>query len=196
MSGMDGSFLAAIPAILLAAAVVLATPPAMDAALRRDDGERLFWTGFIGLLAGVLAVTWAGLVAAGAAAIAGIGLLAGCAGAWIWLRRRHRARRRASAERARARHLQALDQRREAVLREWSSYELDPWKGLEYPGLGDVREAETGRLARAARDALEAQDAAQYGTREPAAQGAYAAAVDRLEDAWRAARTAARRRAG
>lgn len=196
MPGVDGSFLAAIPAILLAAAAVLVTAPAMDAALRRGDGERLFWVGFTGLLTGVLAVAWAGLAVTGAAAIAGIGLLAGCAGAWIWLRRRHRGRQRALAEKAWSKRCRALDQRREEVLREWSSYELDPWKGIEYPGLGDVREVETSRLARAARVALAAHEEARSPSQDPAVLGAYSAAVDNLEEAWEAARHAARRRAG
>ena len=196
MPGVDGSLLAAIPAILLAAAAVLFTAPALDAALRRDDGERLFWVGFTGLLTGILAVAWAGLAGTGAAAVTGLVLVAGSAAASIWLRRRHRARKLARAERIWAKRLHGLDLRREAVLREWSSYELDPWKGVEYPGLGDVREAETSRLARASRDALTAQEAAQSPSREPAALGTYAAAVDRLEEAWEAARHAARRRAG
>ncbi|MBD8042286.1 hypothetical protein H9638_00520 [Arthrobacter sp. Sa2BUA2] len=196
MPGVDGSLLAAIPAILLAAAAVLFTAPALDAALRRDDGERLFWVGFTGLLTGILAVAWAGLAGTGAAAATGLLLVAGSAGAWIWLRRRHRARKQARAERIWAKRLHGLDRRREAILREWSSYELDPWKGVEYPGLGDVREAETSRLARASRDALAAQEAARVPSQETAALSTYAAAVDRLEEAWEAARHAARRRAG
>ena len=196
MPGLDGSFLAAIPAILLAVAAVLVSVPALDTALRRDDGERLFWVGFTGLLTGILAVAWAGMAGTGAAAATGLVLVAGSAAAWIWLRRRHRARKQARAERIFAKRLHSLDRRREAVLREWSSYELDPWKGLEYPGLGDVRQAETSRLARASRDALTAQEAAQAPSREASALGTYAAAVDRLEEAWEAARHAARRRAG
>ena len=196
MPGTDGGFFAAIPAILLAAAAVLFTAPALDAALRRDDGERLFWVGFTGVLTGVLAVAWAGLAGAVAAAVTGLGLLAGSAGAWIWLRRRHRVRKLARAEAARRRQISSLEQRRESVLRQWSSYELDPWKGMEYPGLGDVREAETSRLARAARDALAAKEAALSQSRDSAALGSYAAAVDHLEKAWEAARHAARRRAG
>ena len=196
MPGADGSFLAAIPAILLAVAAVLFTAPALDAALRRDDGERLFWVGFTGLLTGILAVAWAGLAGTGAAAATGLVLVAGSAATWIWLRRRHRARKQARAERIWLKRLHGLDHRREAVLREWSSYELDPWKGIEYPGLGDVRQAETSRLARASRDALAAQEVAQSLSRETDALGAYAAAVDRLEEAWQAARHAARRRAG
>jgi len=193
---MDGGLLAAIPAILLAAAAVLFTAPALDSALRRDDGERLFWVGFTGLLTAVLAVAWAGLAGTGAAAVTGLGLLAGSAGAWIWLRRRQRARKLARAEKAHSKQLNSLEQRRESVLREWSSYELDPWKGVDYPGLGDVREKATSRLARAARDALAAKEEAQFRPLDAAALGAYAAAVDHLEEAWEAARLAARRRAG
>ena len=191
---MDAGFLAALPALLLAAAAVGLTAPALDAALRREDGERAFWTGLTGGLAVVAAIAWAGLAAPGAAAVVGVLALGGSAGAWYWLVRRDRARKRARLDKLRRRRVQALARRREAVLLEWGSYELDPWKGVEFPGLTDVREKETSLLARAAREALSAHEAAQAGDDEDVAR--YGSAVSELEAAWERARTAARKRAG
>ncbi len=191
---MDAGFLAALPALLLAAAAVGLTAPALDAALRREDGERAFWTGLTGGLAVVAAIAWAGLAAPGAAAVVGVLALGGSAGAWHWLVRRDRARKRARLDKLRRRRVQALARRREAVLLEWGSYELDPWKGVEFPGLTDVREKETSLLARAAREALSAHEAAQAGDDEDVAR--YGTAVSELEAAWERARAAARKRAG
>ena len=194
MPGMDGSLFAALPALLLAAAAVGLTAPALDSALRREDGERLFWVGLTGGLAAVAAIAWAGLAAAGAAAVTGILVLAGAAGSWYWLAQRQRARKLARARKLRNRRLDSVRKRREAVLLEWGSYELDPWKGVEFPGLTDVREKETSLLARAAREALSAHEAAQAGDDEEVAR--YGSAVSELEAAWERARTAARKRAG
>ena len=193
---MDSGFLAALPALLLAAAAVGLTAPALDSALRRDDGERLFWVGLTGGLAVVAAIAWAGLTAPGAAAVVGVLALGGSAGAWYWVARRHRARKRARVEKLRRRSLQSLARRREAVLLEWGSYELDPWKGAEFPGLTDVREKETSQLARAAREATEAHEAAGSDAADDAAVERYGSAVGDLEAAWERAREAARRRAG
>ncbi|MGW9404419.1 hypothetical protein ACWGQ2_10690 [Arthrobacter sp. NPDC055585] len=192
---MDSGFLAALPALLLAAAAVGLTTPALDSALRREDGERLFWVGLTGGLAVVAAIAWAGLAAPGAAAVTGLLALGGSAGAWYWLARRNQARKRARVEKLRRRRIQALAQRREAVLLEWGSYELDPWKGAEFPGLTDVREKETSLLARAAREALAAQEAA-LSAGDDAAVARYGTAVGELEAAWDRARAAARKRAG
>lgn len=196
---MDSGFLAALPALLLAAAAVGLTAPALDSALRREDGERLFWVGLTGGLAVVAAIAWAGLTAPGAAAVVGVLALGGSAGVWYWLSRRHRARKRARLQKLRRRRIQALARRREAVLLEWGSYELDPWKGVEFPGLTDVRERETGLLARAAREALSAHEAAHSaaeGDEGDEAVERYGGAVGELEAAWERARTAARKRAG
>ncbi|MER2133732.1 MAG: hypothetical protein ABS910_03530 [Arthrobacter sp.] len=191
---MDAGFLAALPALLLAAAAVGLTAPALDSALRREDGERIFWVGLTGGLAVVAAIAWAGLAAPGSAAVVGVLALGGSAGAWYWLARRDRARKRARLDKLRRRRIQALAQRREAVLLEWGCYELDPWKGVEFPGLTDVREKETSLLARAAREALSAHEAAQAGGDEAVAR--YGSAVSELEAAWERARAAARKRAG
>ena len=193
---MDSGFMAAVPALLLAAAAVGLTTPALDTALRREDGERLFWVGLTGGLAVVAAIAWAGLAAPGAAAVVGALSLGGSVGAWCWLARRDRARKRARLEKLRRRRIQALAQRREAVLLEWGSYELDPWKGAELPGLTDVREKETSLLARAAREALSAHEAAQSAAGDDDAVARYGSAVTELEAAWERARTAARKRAG
>jgi len=193
---MDGGFLAALPALLLAAAAIGFTAPALDSALRREDGERLFWVGLTGGLTVVAAVAWAGLAAPGAAAVAGLLALGGSAAAWYWLARRHRARKRARLRKLRSRRLDSLARRREAVLLEWGSYELDPWKGVEFPGLTDVREKETSQLARAAREALAAQEEAQSESGDDEAIARYGRAVGELETAWERAREAARRRAG
>lgn len=193
---MDSGFLEALPALLLAAAAVGFTAPALDWALRREDGERLFWVGLTGGLAVVAAIAWAGLAAPGAAAAAGLLALGGSAGAWYWLARRHRARKRARIHKLRRRRLESLARRREAILLEWGSYELDPWKGAEFPGLTDVREKETSLLARAAREALAAQEAAQAEAGGEEAMERYGTAVGELEAAWERARDAARRRAG
>lgn len=196
MPGMDGSLFAALPALLLAAATVGLTAPALDSALRREDGERLFWVGLTGGLAAVAAIAWAGLAATGAAAVTGILVLGGAAGSWYWLARRQRARKLARARKLRNRRLDSLRKRREAVLLEWSSYELDPWKGAEYPGLADVREKETSLLARASREAQAAQEAASDDAADEDAVNRYGSAVQELESAWEQALEAARRRAG
>ena len=192
---MDSGFFAALPAFFLAAAALGLAVPAMDSALRREDGERLFWVGLTGGLTAVAAIAWAGLAAAGAGAVVGLLVLAGSAGAWYWLGRRQRARLSARARKLRDRRMAALHGRREAVLLEWSAYELDPWKAVEYPGLGDVREKETSLLARASRGALAAQEEAQASDDEEAL-ARYGTAVQELESAWEKAREAARRRAG
>lgn len=197
MPGMDSSFVAALPALLLAAAAVLLAPPAMDAALRKDDGERLFWFGLSGMLTAVAAVAWAGLTSPAAAAVTGLCVLAGSAAAGLWLRKRQRDRRHARIQRLRTKELELLARRQEAILLEWSSYELDPWKEIEYPGIADVRISETSRLAGAVRQAEAAKQAVGMVPADDAdALRRYAAAVDGLEGAWEAARSAARRRAG
>lgn len=193
---MDSGFLAGLPALLLAAAAIGLTAPAIDSALRREDGERLFWVSLTGGLAVVAAIAWAGLAAPGAGAVVGLLALGGSAGAWYWVDRRHRARKRARVERLRRRRLETLASRREAVLLEWGSYELDPWKGVEYPGLTDVREKETSQLARAAREAAAAHEAAGAGDAGDSALERYGNAVAELETAWERARDAAKRRAG
>ncbi|WAP51886.1 hypothetical protein OL239_00480 [Arthrobacter sp. ATA002] len=48
-----------IPALILMAAALALTAFRVDAALDRGDGEKLFWIGFTGLLAALLAVAWA-----------------------------------------------------------------------------------------------------------------------------------------
>lgn len=196
MPGMDNGFLAAFPALLLAAAAVLLGVPAMDSALRRGDGERLFWIGLTGVLTAVAAVAWAGVSGPGAAAVTGLAVMAGSAAGGLWLRRRHVRRLAARRRKLRKTRIQALAQRRQAVLLDWSSYELDPWKGSEYPGISDVREVETSRLARAAAAAEAAQAAAESEPGNDEAVQLCASAVDQLEEAWEEARAAARRRAG
>ena len=193
---MDSGFLAGLPALLLAAAAIGLTAPAIDSALRREDGERLFWVSLTGGLAVVAAIAWAGLAAPGAGAVVGLLALGGSAGAWYWVDRRHRARKRVRVEKLRRRRLETLASRREAVLLEWGSYELDPWKGVEYPGLTDVREKETSQLARAAREAAAAHEAAGSGDDGESALERYGNAVAELETAWERARDAAKRRAG
>lgn len=63
---MDSGFLAGLPALLLAAAAIGLTAPGLDSALRREDGERLFWVSLTGGLAVVAAIAWASLAAPGA----------------------------------------------------------------------------------------------------------------------------------
>lgn len=196
MPGMDSGFLAALPALLLAAAAVGLTAPALDSALRREDGERLFWVGLTGGLAVVAAIAWAGLAGPGAAAVVAAVALGGSAAAWHWVARRSRARKRARLEKLRSRRLESLSRRREAVLLEWGSYELDPWKGVDFPGLTDVRQRETSLLARAAREAAAAGQAAESPSGGEEALARYGMAVGELEAAWERARTAARKRAG
>ncbi|MBF4994696.1 hypothetical protein ITX31_11300 [Arthrobacter gandavensis] len=192
---MDPGFPAGLPALLLAAAAMGLCAPALDTALRRQDGERLFWVGLTGGLTVVAAIAWAGLAAPGAGAVVGLLALCGSAGVWYWVDRRHRARKRARVEKIRRRRIDSLARRREAILLEWGSYELDPWKGAEFPGLTDVREKETSQLARAAREAMAAHEAAGSVEADDAAVDRYGSAVDELEAAWERARDAARRRA-
>ena len=180
-----------VTALILMVAAVALTAFRVDAALDRGDGEKLFWIGFTGLLAALLAVAWA--VAGNPGAGPWIGLAAvgtaAAAGGWVQVRHRRRMQDRMRSERAQS--IAALERRHDAVLLSWSSYELDEWKAEEKPGLKDPARPETKSLMRAMKAAaalrpLEGGAAAL----DEAELDSYAAAVAGLEQAWAGAEAA------
>lgn len=174
-----------VPALILMAAALALTAFRVDAALARGDGEKLFWIGFTGLLAALLAVAWAVADTPGARPWIGLAAVAAAAGAAGWVRARHRRRVEDRKRRELAQAVTALERRHDAVLLSWSSYELDEWKAQEKPGLKDPANPETKSLMRAmkAAAALRPLDGAAAAP-EKAELDKYAAAVAGLEQAW------------
>lgn len=181
MGGADAVLQFAAALILLAGSAG-ASAWLVDSALRREDGERAFWGGFTGVMAIILCAVWAVLAAPALAPLAGVVLLVSTGAAGLWLRRRRLRRLRHRQEQLAQRRMAALDGRHRLVLSQWQAYELDPFKALERPELTDVTQPLTSSLIRAMRVAEQARDAALA---NPAEQGGYARAVERLEDAWR-----------
>ncbi|MET4060621.1 hypothetical protein ABIB35_002172 [Arthrobacter sp. UYP6] len=181
-----------IPALLLLATAMAVTAARVDAALRRGDGENLFWIALTGLLTVLLAIVWAVAGSPGSGPWVGLAAVAGTAGAGGWLRMRHRRRIQARRQAARRARIAEIEHRHDAVLLSWSSYELDAWKALEKPGLGDTSKPETKTLMRAMKaaavlrpaeelpEALDEQRIREYG-----------AAVEGLEKAWERAEASA-----
>ncbi|MCC3266249.1 hypothetical protein [Arthrobacter gengyunqii] len=181
-----------IPALVLLIAALAVTAFRVDAALARADGEKIFWVGLTGSLTALLAVAWAVAGSPGSGPWIGLATVIGVSGAAAWVQVRHRRRQAARRQKARRQRVAALERRHDAVLRSWSSYELDGWKALEKPGLSDTAKPETKDLMRAMKSAAALR---------PLEEGAglvddeeikdYGAAVARLEKAWTSAEASA-----
>ncbi len=166
----------------LAACAVMAVAAALtgwrlDAVSRRGGGtDDYFWVGF----GGAVVLAAAGFVGAllGGGAVLVVGLVpAGAVGAWVW--HRHDRRGRKAAETARAAAGAELRRRHAAVVRRWAEYDVDPAKAISYPAMHDPRHPVGKPVVRA----LRAADAARDDGATPDL-GRYAAAVDRLEEAF------------
>ena len=181
-----------IPALLLLTAAIAVTAARVDAALSRGDGENLFWIALTGLLTTVLAIVWAVAGSPGSGPWVGLAAVAGTAGAGGWLRIRHRRRAAARRQAAQQARIAEFEHRHDAVLLSWSSYELDAWKALEKPGLGEKSKPETKTLMRAmkAAAALRPADGLPDALDEPRIRD-YGAAVAGLEKAWEQAEASA-----
>lgn len=176
---------ALVPALMLLAAAVIVTAARVDAALERGDGEKGFWIGLTGLLTALLAIVWA--VAGSPQSGPGVGLasIAGAAGAVWWIRVRQRRRVTARRREDRRRRIAAATRRHDSVLVSWSSYELDGWKALEKPGIGNADRVESKALMRAMKAAAalrpHEEGPAEMNEKEMAD---YETAVAGLEEAW------------
>ncbi|WP_461169818.1 hypothetical protein [Arthrobacter sp. Z1-15] len=179
-----------VTALIIMAAAFALTAFRVDAALDRGDGEKLFWIGFTGLLAALLAVAWAVAGNPGAGPWIGLAAVAGAGGAAGWVQARHRRRVQDRLRNERARAVAALERRHETVLLSWSSYELDEWKAEEKPGLKDPARPETKSLMRAMKAAAALRPLEGAAEAPGAELDKYAAAVAGLEQAWAAAEAA------
>ncbi|WP_341394654.1 hypothetical protein [Arthrobacter sp. G119Y2] len=179
-----------VTALIIMAAAFALTAFRVDAALDRGDGEKLFWIGFTGLLAALLAVAWAVAGNPGAGPWIGLAAVAGAGGAAGWVQARHRRRVQDRLRNERARAVAALERRHETVLLSWSSYELDEWKAEEKPGLKDPARPETKSLMRAMKAAAALRPLEGAAEAPEAELDKYAAAVAGLEQAWAAAEAA------
>lgn len=183
-----GEWLQFIAALVLMGGAAGGTAWLAAASLRRtgddeaEDTERLFWVVLTGALGMVLGAVWAALVLPQLAPLAGAVLLASAGGAAWWTHRRRRALLAQRSRRLQRRRLDSLVERHELVLEQWRSYELDPFKALERPGLSDVSQPLTSSLIRAMR---EAEGARGRALEEASDQPSYARAVEALETAWR-----------
>lgn len=177
--------------ILMTIALAL-TAFRVDAALSRGDGEKLFWISFTGLLTAVLALACAVAGSPSAAPWTGLTAVAGTAGAGTWVLARERQRRETRQQDAYRQRIASLEHRHDAVLRSWSSYELDEWKALEKPGLKDAGKPETKSLITAmkAAAALRPADGAAPDLGSSWLDR-YDEAVAGLERAWKGAEAAA-----
>ena len=189
---VDAGESALIPALILMAAALAFTAFRVDAALSRGDGEKLFWIGFTGLLTTLLAIAWAVSGNPGSGPWVGAAALAGAAGAGGWVQVRHRRRGAARLQAGRREKTAEIERRHDAVLRSWSSYELDVWKAVEKPGLGDASKPETKTLMRAMKSAAALRPAgASAHVPDDREISEYGAAVDGLEKAWECAEASA-----
>jgi len=174
-----------VPALLLMTAAMILTAVWIDAALARRDGEKLFWVGLTGSLTVLLAVAWAVAGSPGSGPWVGLAAVGGAAGAVRWVQVRHRRRQAARQRDARRRQITALERRHDAVLKSWSSYELDGWKALEKPGLADTAKPETKNLMRAMKSAAALRPPLEAsGSLDDEEIRDYGAAVAGLENAW------------
>lgn len=170
----------------LAACAVMAVAAALtgwrlDAVSRRGGGaDDYFWVGF----GGTVVLAAAGIVGGslgGGAAVLVVGLVsAGAVAAWTW--RRHDRRSVEAAEAARTAASAELRRRHAEVVRRWAEYDLDPARAISFPAMHDPRHP----VGRPVVRALRAADAARDDGAAPDLDR-YAAAVHRLEEAFRAA---------
>lgn len=181
-----------VPALLLMIGAMVATASRIDAALARQDGEKLFWVGLTGSLTALLAVAWAVAGSPRSGPWVGLAAVLGAAGAVRWVQVRHRRRKEARRQEARRQQIAALELRHDVVLKSWSSYELDGWKALEKPGLSDADKAETKNLMRAMKSAAALRPLSDAsGALDEARIRDYGAAVAGLEKAWASAEASA-----
>ncbi len=181
-----------VPALLLMIAAMVVTASQVDAALAREDGEKLFWVGLTGFLTAVLAVAWAVAGSPGSGPWVGLAAVAGAFAVVRWVQVRHRRRKETRRREARRRRIEALELRHDAVLRSWSSYELDEWKALEKPGLSDTAKPETRNLMRAMKSAAALRPLTEdSGPVDDARIRDYGTAVAGLEEAWVSAEASA-----
>ena len=174
--------------LLALAAVVVCAAGASVYLVRKhlavEDGlpDAVFWDGFAGLaivapavILPALVAPWAGLLLGGlAVAAAAASYLLTPRAASYQEARRHSRETAASNEVAAARH--------RSVMARWQRYELDPAHCIDYPAMSDPRQPETATLIRAMKDAERLRGGAD---------GGYAPAVARLEQAFAAAERAA-----
>lgn len=183
---------ALVPALILLAAAVIVTAARVDAALERGDGEKLFWVGLTGLLTALLAIVWAVAGSPQSGPWVGLASMVGAAGALWWIRVRQRRRVTARKREDRRRRIAAATRRHDSVLVSWSSYELDAWKALEKPGIGNVDRVESKALMRAMKAAAalrpHEEKSADMNEKEMAD---YESAVAGLEEAWEDAENSA-----
>ncbi|MCC3274161.1 hypothetical protein MUK71_00630 [Arthrobacter zhangbolii] len=177
--------------LLLLAGVLAAGAAGLDRALRKRDGESLFWTGFIAFLGVLLTAAWGVSTGPGGTAAIGMLLVAGSTAAAAWLAGRHRARVRRLERKQRQAALAAVSGRHREILTRWSAYELDPWLAAEHPQLQDVRSPETRDFIRALKEAERLRPEVAAGA-DADDSAAYAEAVDRLEESLSRAEQAAR----
>ncbi|MBO0896797.1 hypothetical protein [Arthrobacter sunyaminii] len=181
-----------VPALLLMIAAMILTAARIDAALARGDGEKLFWVGLTGSLTALLAVAWAVAGSPGSGPWVGLATVGGAAGAVRWVQVRHRQRKAARQQDARRQQIAALERRHDAVLKSWSSYELDGWKALEKPGLTDAARPETKNLMRAMKSAAALRPPVEgSGAVDDENIRDYGTAVAGLENAWVSAESSA-----
>lgn len=176
-------------AVVVVGIVTAITAMVLSRSLKRnDDVDSLFWYGFSGLVAVVLAVIGAAATIPGsagtvtAAALVCTGLAAG----WLWRGERERAAR--LQEEATRREGENLRARHERVLQQWVTYELDPAAAIDYPAMTDLSRSDTSQLIRSMRAATLLRARFDDGD---AAGPEYESAVARLEADLTAAETAA-----
>jgi hypothetical protein len=152
-----------------------------------EGADGAFWDVFAGVAVVVPAIIlassawpWAGLA---------LGILAAGAG-WAALAAAPRLLARQDARRA-GRETQLKNEaaaaRHRSALARWQRYELDPGFSIDYPAMSDLRKPETAALIRAIKVAERLGGTADRASTD----AAYAAAVERLEDALTAAERAA-----
>lgn len=183
-------FLSYVAATLVVVGLLTAgTALALRRSLTRNtDVDSLFWFGFSGAAAIILAIVVSAATLPGSAGIVSAGALlcVGIAGGWLW--RGERDRRARLVQDALRRERDLLRNRHESVLQEWVTYELDPAAAIDYPAMTDLSRADTSQLIRAMRSAalLKARcEADDDGWAD------YEAAIGRLETAFTAAEKSA-----
>jgi hypothetical protein len=174
------ALIGSLAACAVMAGVAALTGWRIDAVSRRGGGpDDYFWVAFGGV------VVTAGVGVAGGAPGGPGAVLVGVVGvtataavvAWTW--RRHDRRNKAAARAASTATWAGLRARHGEVLRRWADYDLDPAKAIHHPGMHDPRHPVGQPVIRA----LRAADAAHGGADAPDVER-YAAAVDRLEQAF------------
>jgi hypothetical protein len=149
--------------------------PAENSQSGRSEPDALFWNVFTGLVVIVPAV----LIPAVISPVVGLLLFTlGTAAALLTLTGSRRLDLRQRSKPENRPGWEAAASRHDAVLRLWSSYELDPGKAIEFPGMSDVRVPQTAEFFRAMKEAQRCRLAPETD---------YARAVARLEKAFEAA---------